>query len=64
MIEFAKHHVEEALRQALENIEIYHCNNIRSIEKEGDPYISDEDGWHVAVDKDSILNAYPLEKIK
>jgi hypothetical protein len=52
MIDFAKIHVTEALRQASEKAE--------SIE-----------GWNTgfsgsasSIDKDSILNAYPLDKIK
>ena len=45
MIEFAKLHVEEALKQASEQV-----------------YVSDT--VFCEIDKDSILNAYPLENIK
>lgn len=48
MIEFARLHVEEALKQASENVEL-------QIIKYTDDY---------EVDKSSILNAYPLENIK
>ena len=47
MIEFAKMHVEEALKQASENAESYVIGGLTS-----------------DVDKDSILNAYPLDLIK
>jgi len=46
MIEFAKLHVTEALKQASENAESY------------------IQGESMVIDKDSILNAYPLENIK
>lgn len=50
MIEFAKLHVEAALKEASEKAEL-----------EGDEgSIFD----YISVDKDSILNAYPLENIK
>jgi hypothetical protein len=45
MIEFAKLHVEAALKEASKNTGHHYSNK----------------DW---VDKDSILNAYPLEKIK
>ncbi len=47
MIEFAKMHVQEALKQASENAESYVIGGLTS-----------------EVDKDSILNAYPLDLIK
>ena len=47
MIQFARFHVKEALKQASENAEIV------------DKYFHD-----VEIDKDSILNAYPLDNIK
>ena len=49
MIEFAKLHVEAALKVASESARL----------KELEVHLSDG-----SVDKDSILNAYPLEKIK
>ena len=45
MIEFAKMHVKEALKQASEQV-----------------YVSDT--VFCEIDRDSILNAYPLENIK
>ncbi len=48
MIEFAKMHVKEALKQASEKAQT-EC---------------DEGGETGFVDEDSILNAYPLDKIK
>lgn len=57
MIHFAREHVEAALKEASEKVEmisdenqdfrLQHCNCIDYI-----------------IDKDSILNAYPLENIK
>ena len=48
MIEFAKMHVEAALKEASEkaDTQTIHCTHIQ------------------VVDKNSILNSYPLEKIK
>jgi hypothetical protein len=46
MIEFAKLHVQEALKQASENVVSYVF------------------GATTEVDKESILNSYPLENIK
>lgn len=48
MIEFAKLHVEAALKEASEKAIVY----------------ADEGGYSEFVDEQSILNAYPLEKIK
>lgn len=50
LIEFAKMHVQEALKQASENA---------SYTIDGQEYITD-----IWIDKESILNAYPLENIK
>jgi hypothetical protein len=50
MIEFAKLHVEAALKEVIENAESV--------------YDSEEDCFINAVDSDSILNAYPLTNIK
>lgn len=49
MIEFAKLHVEQALKEASQNARL----------KELEIHLSDG-----SVDKDSILNSYPLENIK
>lgn len=49
MIEFAKLHVEAALKAASENAETRYI-----------PYTDDE----YEIDKNSILNSYPLDNIK
>lgn len=48
MIEFAKLHVQEALKQASEKAETIHIRNTEEYR----------------IDKDSILNAYNLDEIK
>jgi len=48
MIEFAKLHVEAALKEASEKAIVY----------------ADEGGYSEFVDEQSILNAYPLDNIK
>jgi hypothetical protein len=55
-IEFAKMHVEAALKEA---------SNKALLEDEGRYVLGDED-WHedLVVDKKSILNAYPLTNVK
>ena len=50
MIEFARIHVQRALRAAVDNIQLYQ-----------EPYDDDNNQY---VDYNSILNAYPLENIK
>jgi hypothetical protein len=47
MIEFTKLHVEAALKEASEDVELETYGNFGN-----------------SVNKDSILNSYPLEKIK
>ena len=54
LIEFAKLHVEAALKAASENAE--------TEEECGNPY--DPEDYYYVVDRDSILNSYPLENIK
>ena len=54
LIEFAKMHVEEALKQASEEAEVEH--------ELSNPY--DPNSGYEIVNKDSILNAYPLDLIK
>ena len=49
MIEFAKYHVEKALEKAYQNSEIIY---------------PEENNFIESIDKESILNAYPLENIK
>ena len=53
MIEFAKMHVQEALKQASEKAEVEH--------ELSNPY--DPNSEYQIVNKDSILNAYSLENI-
>ena len=53
MIKFAKMHVQEALRLASIEAEVEH--------ELSDPY--DPNSEYQIVNKDSILNAYPLENI-
>jgi hypothetical protein len=52
MIEFAQLHVVEALAQASEKAHHYHISTWKC------------EGVQPEVNKDSILNAYPLDKIK
>ena len=53
MVEFAKMHVQEALKQASVEAEVEH--------ELSNPY--DPNSEYQIVNKDSILNAYPLENI-
>jgi hypothetical protein len=55
MIEFAKYHVEQALKAASEN-----ATQQRIIGGYGYPNKSNK----IVINKNSILNAYPLENIK
>ena len=65
MIEFAKLHVEAALKEASESIELD-----SKIESEYQGSLGNEEGLlyvnkeYFYIDKNSILNAYPLENIK
>ena len=63
MIEFAKLHVEEALKEAYNNSEMRVSeNDTNEIPSFTDNY---DDGYvTITVSKDSILNAYPLENVK
>ena len=63
MIEFAKMHVQEALKQASEKVFVEYIDlNTDEIFDYTD-VITDDD-VEVNINKDSILNAYPLENIK
>lgn len=53
MIEFAKLHVEAALKSASKKVELTDF-----------AYEFLQEGAYDAIDKDSILNAYPLDNIK
>ena len=55
MIEFAKLHVEQALKQASENFKMKIKDDVHELHM--------NDDW-MEVDKNSILNAYSLENIK
>ena len=63
MIEFAKLHVEAALKEAYNNSEMRVSeNDTNEIPSFTDNY---DDGYvTITVSKESILNAYPLENIK
>ena len=59
MIEFAKLHVQAALKEASEKALMKDMNE--------DCHFEDEDGNFpdmYVIDRDSILNSYPLDKIK
>ena len=62
LIEFAKMHVEAALKEAYNNSEMRVSeNDTNEIPSFTDNY---DDGYvTITVSKDSILNAYPLENI-
>jgi uncharacterized protein YqfB (UPF0267 family) len=77
MIEFAKLHVEEALKQASEkanlhedyyNEENFSINELKELANEGYPRKDSFGDIYavdiVSIDKNSILNAYSLENIK
>lgn len=53
-IEFAKLHIKAALEAASKNAKTY-------IETYSSPHY---DEWDAEIDKNSILNAYPIENIK
>lgn len=63
MIEFAKYHVEQALKIASEKVELYKFNDGWKASKQGIKTHEDMN-YTVAIDSESILNAYPLENIK
>ena len=63
MIEFAKYHVQKALKQASEKVFVEYIDlNTDEIFDYTD-VITDDD-VEVNVNKESILNAYPLDLIK
>ncbi len=62
MIEFAKLHVEAALKKASEKVSVFHENYNGSHQIEFPYTIDDYSDLHL--DKSSILNSYPLENIK
>jgi hypothetical protein len=63
MIAFAQMHVTEALTQASEKSKFKVQSHFETIEEINNS-IEDCTGSLVVIDKNSILNAYPLDKIK
>ena len=53
LIEFAKMHVEAALKEAAEDADLTNQS-----------YNSSQEGSTMEIDKNTILNSYPLENIK
>ena len=74
LIEFAKMHVQEALKQASEKAELqdidrpedfFEYDGVNGFSKIlNKNVISYEGYYHVCIDSDSVLNAYPLDLIK
>ena len=62
MIEFAKMHVQEALKQASEKAFVEYID-LETNEKFDYTDVITDDDVGADVNKDSILNAYPLENI-
>lgn len=62
LAEFARLHVEAALKSASENVSVLHTNYHGSHKIEFPYGIDDYSDLHL--DKDSILNSYPQENIK
>ena len=63
MIKFAKMHVQEALKQASENSFVEYID-LETNEKFDYTDVLVDDNISADVNKDSILNAYPLDLIK
>ena len=64
MIEFAKLHVTEALKEASENVNLKESSSEETNTNNISPFITADDNTIWIINKDSILNAYPLENIK
>lgn len=70
MVDFAKYHVTEALKEASKNVvlEIFSDNpkhwNYPLHSYTSKNQINVDGVWYVKVEKDSILSSYPLTKIK
>lgn len=62
MIEFAKLHVEQALKEASEKVSVLHTNYKGSHKIEFPYSVDNYSDLHL--DKDSILNSYSIENIK
>ena len=64
MREFAKLHVEAALKTASENVNLKESSSEEINTNNISPFITADDNTIWIINKDSILNAYPLENIK
>jgi hypothetical protein len=67
MIEFAKLHVEAALKAVSENVQLMAVEARWELPENADnpfDYVEDDLGNITTIDKKTILNAYPLENIK
>ena len=64
MIEFAKLHVTEALKQASRNINLIQSSSEEINKNNISPFITADDNTVWIIDKTSILNTYSLEDIK
>jgi len=67
MVEFAKLHVQAALKAAAEEAKV--CKDMGELENGNVSFeitecYYDENDYPIYVDKDSVLNAYPLTNIK
>lgn len=70
MVEFAKLHVQQALKEASEKAILNGYNykksipeNVQNLGQEVNPD-SDDPSFYISTNKDSILSSYPLENIK
>ena len=63
MVKFAKMHVQEALKQAIEKAFVEYID-LETNEKFDYTDVLVDDNISADVNKDSILNAYPLDLIK
>ena len=74
LIEFAKIHVREALKQACEKAELedidrpedfFEYDGVNGFSKILNKNVVSYEGYyHVCIDSQSVLNSYPLENIK
>ena len=63
MIEFAKYHVEQALKEASEKASLYKFNDSWKVTKQNIK-VEKSFNYSVGIDKETILNAYPSTNIK
>ena len=64
LIEFAKLHVTEALKEVSKNISLKESSSNEINNNNIFPFITADDNTVWIINNDSILNAYPLENIK